>query len=142
MPSSRPGSQQSTPPDSRFIVGLRAVIIGVQPLILLAYLGLAHWGEAINRPQGAWLWALLLPLIVLTPPLWRGHYAAFVWAALFDLFYLMLAVTDAFSSPVDRPWQLVIVGLAMAGFVAAWIQGIVLRRAARLAQLGQHHAGG
>lgn len=133
MPSSRPSS--------RLIVGLRALIIGVQPLIFLAYLGLAHWGEAISRPQGLWLWVLLMPLIVLTPPLWRGHYAAFVWAALFDLFYLMLAVTDAFSSSVDRPWQLAIVGLAMAGFVAAWIQGIVLRRASRSKQREHHSVG-
>ncbi len=142
MPSPRTRSRLNPQPPARLIVGLRALIIGVQPLILLAYLGLAHWGEAINRPQGLWLLALLLPLIVLTPPLWRGHYAAFVWAALFDLFYLMLAVTDAFSSPVDRPWQLAIVCLATVGFVAAWIQGIVLRRAARAKPHGRHRASG
>lgn len=116
--------------------GLRLIIMGAQPLIVLAYLGLAHWGAAVARPQGAWLLVLLLPLIVLTPPLWRGHYAAFVWAALFDLFYLMLAVTDAFSSAVDRPWHLAIICFAVAGFVAAWIQGIVLRRQFRQQKAG------
>ncbi len=115
---------------------LRAVIIGVQPLLVLVYLGLAHWGEAMTRPQGAWLWLLSLPLILLMPPLWRGHYAAFVWAALFDLFYLMLALTDAFSSPVDRVWQWMIIFLATSGFMAAWLQGIVLRRAARREKTG------
>ncbi|WP_407275076.1 DUF2069 domain-containing protein [Halothiobacillus sp. DCM-1] len=122
-------------PPRGLLFGLRAIIIGVQPLLVLAYLALAYWGEAITRPQGAWLWVLLLPLILVSPPLWRGHYAAFVWAALFDLFYLMLALTDAFSGSADRAWQWIIIVLSASGFISAWMQGILLRRAARREKL-------
>lgn len=112
---------------------LRGLIISVQPLIVLIYLAMAFWGSGIARPQGAWLVILILPALLVLPAMWLGHYRAFVWAALFDLFYLMLAITDAWSSPADRAFNMAIIVLALTGYVSAWIQGIVLRRQAKKA---------
>ncbi|OZB37763.1 MAG: hypothetical protein B7X44_00215 [Halothiobacillus sp. 15-55-196] len=107
---------------------LRGLIIAAQPLIILAYVGMALWGIGMARPQGAWLIVLILPALLSLPGMWLGRYRAFVWAALFDLFYLMIAMTDAWSSPHDRGFNLAIVVFSLMGFIAAWIQGIVLRR--------------
>lgn len=107
---------------------LRGLIIAAQLLIVLTYLGTALWGDAIARPQGAWLVVLILPALIFLPGMLSGHYRAFVWAALFDLFYLMMATTDAWSSPTDRGFNLMIVAFALMGFIAAWIQAIVLRK--------------
>lgn len=107
---------------------LRGLIITVQPLIVFTYINLAFWGTDIARPQGAWLIVLILPALLSLPGMWLGHYRAFVWAALFDLFYLMIATTDAWSNPDDLGFNLAIVAFALTGFIAAWIQGIVLRR--------------
>jgi uncharacterized membrane protein len=110
------------------IVWLRRVIIGVQPLIIVGYLALAIWGENFTKPQGAWLIALILPALLVLPGMWTGRYTAFVWAALADLFYILIASTDAWSSPVDRGFNSVILTLAIVGFCAAWAQGIIFRR--------------
>jgi uncharacterized membrane protein len=107
---------------------LRGLIIAAQPLIVLSYFGMAFWGVGMARPQGSWLIVLILPALFSLPGMWLGRYRAFVWAALFDLFYLMIATTDAWSSPHDRGFNLAIVAFALMGFIAAWIQGIVLRR--------------
>ncbi len=107
---------------------LRGLIIAAQPLIILAYLGMTFWGTGLARPQGYWLVVLILPALFSLPGMWLGRYRAFVWAALFDLFYLMIASTDAWTSPDDRGFNLAIVTIALLGFIAAWIQGIVLRR--------------
>lgn len=107
---------------------LRGLIITAQPLIALLYIAMALWGGGLVRPQGYWLIVLILPALLTLPGMWLGRYRAFVWAALFDLFYLMIATTDAWSSSEDRAYNLAIVALALIGFIAAWIQGIVLRQ--------------
>ena len=107
---------------------LRGLIIAAQPLIVLTYFGMAFWGVGMARPQGSWLIVLILPALFSLPGMWLGRYRAFVWAALFDLFYLMIATTDAWSNPNDKGFNLAIVAFALMGFIAAWIQGIVLRR--------------
>jgi uncharacterized membrane protein len=110
------------------IVWLRRVIIWVQPMIAASYLILAAWGTSLARPQGAWLIALILPALLVLPGMWAGRYTAFVWAALADLFYILIASTDAWSSPIDRELNSAILVLAIMGFCAAWAQGIIFRR--------------
>ncbi|OYV27536.1 MAG: hypothetical protein B7Z82_05115 [Halothiobacillus sp. 20-54-6] len=110
------------------VLWLRRVIIGVQPLISASYLGMAFWGEGVARPQGAWLFTLILPTLLVLSGMWKGQYSAFVWAALADLFYLMAASTDAWSSNADRGFNIAILALAIIGFCAAWAQGIIFRR--------------
>ncbi|OZB57617.1 MAG: hypothetical protein B7X35_00250 [Halothiobacillus sp. 14-56-357] len=83
---------------------LRGLIIAAQPLIILAYVGMALWGIGMARPQGAWLIVLILPALLSLPGMWLG------------------------SSPHDRGFNLAIVVFSLMGFIAAWIQGIVLRR--------------
>ncbi|OYY42517.1 MAG: hypothetical protein B7Y07_01980 [Halothiobacillus sp. 24-54-40] len=110
------------------IVWLRRIIFAVQPMIAAGYLMLAGWGESLARPQGAWLLILVLPALLVLPGMWAGRYTAFVWAALADLFYILIASTDAWSSPMDRELNSAILVLAMVGFCAAWAQGIIFRR--------------
>lgn len=126
-------SQPTTaaPPD--IIVWLRRIIFWVQPLIVIGYLSLALWGTTPARPQGVWLVVLVLPALLMLPGMWAGGYRAFVWAALADLFYLLVASTDAWTFPADRPYNLTIVILSIAGFCAAWAQGIIVRRRAKRA---------
>lgn len=119
------------PPTQRTIIWLRWIIFGVQPLIVASYLAMALWGSSIARPQGVWLAVLVLPALAVLPAMWAGFYRAFVWAALVDLLYLLMASTDAWSLPTDRLYNELIVFLAIAGFCAAWAQGIILRRQAR-----------
>jgi len=110
------------------IVWLRRIIIGVQPLIAASYLMMAAWGESLARPHGAWLMVLILPTLLVLPGMGAGRYTAFVWAALADLFYILIASTDAWSSPVDRAFNSAILLFAAVGFCAAWAQGIIFRR--------------
>lgn len=110
------------------IVWLRRIIIAVQPVIAACYLILAGWGEGLARPQGAWLLILILPALLVLPGMWAGRYTAFVWAALADLFYILIASTDAWSSPADRALNSAILVSATVGFCAAWAQGIIFRR--------------
>ncbi|HUX81865.1 MAG TPA: DUF2069 domain-containing protein [Halothiobacillus sp.] len=115
------------------IIWLRRIIFWAQPLIVICYLAMAMLGSAPSRPQGPWLAVLVLPALATMPGMWAGWYRAFVWAALADLFYLLIATTDAWTLPADRPYNLLIVSLTVIGFCAAWAQGIILRRRAKQA---------
>lgn len=96
------------------------VMLVAQLAIIAGYLGLAVFGTADIRPDPVTTVLMLLPAIAVIPGLWRGHYKTMVWAALFDLFYLLVAATDAWAVPSDRGWHLLIALAATMGFLAAW----------------------
>jgi uncharacterized membrane protein len=110
---------------SLFPLRLMAVLQGV---IVAGYLGLAGAGSAEIRPGAITTWLLLLPAVAVVPGLWRGHYRTMVWAALFDLFYLLVASTDAWAEPADRRWHLLVAMAATTAFLAAWGHAIRRRR--------------
>ncbi|MGM0517084.1 MAG: DUF2069 domain-containing protein [Pseudomonadota bacterium] len=110
---------------SLFPLRLMAVLQGV---IVAGYLGLLVAGSAEIRPGAITTWLLLAPAVAVVPGLWRGHYKTMVWAALFDLFYLLVASTDAWAEPADRGWHLLIAIAATVAFLAAWVHGIRRRR--------------
>lgn len=96
------------------------VMLVAQLLIIGGYLGLAAFGTAEIRPDPTTTMLMLLPAIAVIPGLWRGHYKTMVWAALFDLFYLLVSATDAWTVPDDRGWHGLIALAATIGFLAAW----------------------
>ena len=100
----------------------------MQGLVIAGYLGLLFAGSADIRPGALTTLLMLLPAAAVTPGLWRGHYKTMVWAALFDLFYLLVASTDAWAEPADRGWHLLIAMAATVGFLAAWWHSIKRRR--------------
>ncbi|MFP4640198.1 MAG: DUF2069 domain-containing protein [Guyparkeria sp.] len=100
----------------------------MQGLIVIGYLGLLFAGSAEIRPGAVTTLLMLVPAVAVVPGLWRGHYKTMVWAALFDLFYLLVAATDAWAVPADRGWHLLIAIVATIGFLAAWWHSIRRRR--------------
>ncbi|WP_372591105.1 DUF2069 domain-containing protein [Guyparkeria sp.] len=104
------------------------LMTAMQGLIVAGYLGLLLGGTAEIRPGVLTTLLMLLPAIAVIPGLWRGHYKTMVWAALFDLFYLLVAATDAWAAPADRGWHLLIAIAATVGFLAAWWHSIRRRR--------------
>ena len=100
----------------------------MQGLVIAGYLGLLFAGSADIRPGALTTLLMLLPAAAVMPGLWRGHYKTMVWAALFDLFYLLVAATDAWAEPADRGWHLLIAVAATVGFLAAWWHSIKRRR--------------
>jgi len=97
-------------------------------LVITGYLGLLFAGNAEIRPGALTTVLMLLPAAAVIPGLWRGHYKTMVWAALFELFYLLVASTDAWAEPADRGWHLLIAAAATVGFLAAWWHSIKRRR--------------
>lgn len=126
-------SGPTTPRPPSDILWLRRIIFWAQPLIALIYILMSVWGTSPARPQGLWLVLLVMPAMAVLPGMLAQRYAAFVWAALTDLLYLLVASTDAWSLAGDRAFNLMIALLAIAGFCAAWAQGIILRRRSRRA---------
>ncbi len=104
------------------------LMAAMQGLIVAGYLGLLFAGSAEIRPGAITTGLMLLPAVAVVPGLWRGHYKTMVWAALFDLFYLLVAATDAWAAPADRGWHLMVGIAATVGFVAAWWHSIRRRR--------------
>lgn len=104
------------------------VMLVAQLGIIGGYLGLAAFGTAEIRPDRVTTVLMLLPALAVIPGLWRGHYKTMVWAALFDLFYLLVAATDAWAVPSDRGWHLLIALAATIGFLAAWSHSNKRRR--------------
>ena len=100
----------------------------MQGLIVTGYLGLLLTGSAEIRPGAVTTLLMLVPAVAVVPGLWRGHYKTMVWAALFDLFYLLVAATDAWAVPADRGWHLLVAIAASIGFLAAWWHSIRRRR--------------
>lgn len=101
--------------------------------ILLLYLGLGWLGHGVSRPQGGTLLLLLIPLLAVLPVLGLRRPQAVVWAALVDLFYLAIAITDFWSPGTDRAWLGGIIALAVVGFISAWWHSLQRRRAQRQA---------
>lgn len=124
-------SGPTTPRPPSDILWLRRIIFWAQPLIALIYILMSVWGTSPARPQGLWLVLLVMPAMAVLPGMLAQRYSAFVWAALTDLLYLLVASTDAWSLPADRAFNLMIVVLAITGFCAAWAQGILLRQRSR-----------
>jgi len=104
------------------------LMTALQGVIVVGYLGLLSAGSAEIRPGVTTTLLMLLPAVAVIPGLWRGHYKTMVWAALFDLFYLLVAATDAWADPADRGWHLLIAVAATVGFLAAWWHSIKRRR--------------
>jgi len=96
--------------------------------IALAYIGLYFFGSAEVRPSLVLTVIMLIPALAVIPGLIRGHYKTMVWAALFALFYLLLAATDAWASPHDQLLHLFVAIISSAGFISAWWYSILRRR--------------
>ncbi len=110
------------------------IIVGLAQIgILMLYLGLSWLGHGAARPQGGTLFLLLLPLLAILPGLWLRRPNAVVWAALVDLFYLAIAITDFWSPGTGRIWLGGIIALAVVGFISAWWHSLLRRRAQRQA---------
>jgi len=110
------------------------IIVGLTQIgILLLYLGLGWLGQGATRPQDGSLLLLMLPLLAILPGLWLRRPNAVVWAALVDLFYLAIAITDFWSPGTDRIWLGGIIALTVVGFISAWWHSLLRRRAQRQA---------
>ncbi|KTG16411.1 MULTISPECIES: DUF2069 domain-containing protein [unclassified Guyparkeria] len=97
-------------------------------VVIGGYAFIAIGGQAEIRPGLLTTALLVLPAVAVLPGLWKGHYKTMVWAALFALFYLLVASTDAWAARDDRGWHLLIAVAATVGFLAAWWHSIQRRR--------------
>lgn len=97
-------------------------------VVIAGYGVIAIGGNAEIRPGLLTTALLLLPAVAVLPGLWRGHYKTMIWAALFALFYLLVASTDAWAAHADRGWHLLIAIAATVAFLAAWWHSIQRRR--------------
>jgi len=107
---------------SRAVLILHLLILAIWPLQpLLAPPDTAHPGWLATS-------LVLLPGLIVLPGLFKRRPNSVVWAALISLFYLTIAITDAWSLDTLRGLNIGIALLTTSLFCTAWLYMLKLRR--------------